>query len=95
MICPTLRPAISLLCRGIFNRRLVPYLGLLCIPFTDMVCFARRQGRLCIYELMSEESAVNYWEVRDIYFTSYRHRAMHFRHISALIVYAHIAFLPV
>ena len=23
-----------------------------------------RQGRLCIYELMAEESAVNYWEVR-------------------------------
>ena len=22
------------------------------------------QGRLCIYELMAEESAVNYWEVR-------------------------------
>lgn len=21
------------------------------------------QGRLCIYELMAEESAVNYWEV--------------------------------
>ena len=23
------------------------------------------QGRLCIYELMAEESAVNYWEVCD------------------------------
>jgi hypothetical protein len=23
-----------------------------------------KQGRLCIYELMAEESAVNYWEVR-------------------------------
>ena len=23
-----------------------------------------REGRLCIYELMAEESAVNYWEVR-------------------------------
>lgn len=22
-----------------------------------------REGRLCIYELMAEESAVNYWEV--------------------------------
>lgn len=22
------------------------------------------QGRICIYELMAEESAVNYWEVR-------------------------------
>ena len=24
--------------------------------------FNRLQGRLCIYELMAEESAVNYWE---------------------------------
>lgn len=23
-----------------------------------------REGRLCIYELMAEESAVNYWEVK-------------------------------
>lgn len=23
------------------------------------------QGRLCIYELMAEDSAVNYWEVRS------------------------------
>ena len=27
------------------------------------LCFSL-QGRLCIYELMAEESAVNYWEVR-------------------------------
>jgi hypothetical protein len=26
-----------------------------------------RDGRLCIYELMAEESAVNYWEVGAIY----------------------------
>jgi hypothetical protein len=25
------------------------------------------QGRLCIYELMAEESAVNYWEVSLVY----------------------------
>ena len=26
-----------------------------------------RDGRLCIYELMAEESAVNYWEVRSYF----------------------------
>jgi hypothetical protein len=25
------------------------------------------KGRLCIYELMTEESAVNYWEVSLVY----------------------------
>lgn len=25
-----------------------------------------REGRLCIYELMAEESAVNYWEVQNL-----------------------------
>jgi len=25
-----------------------------------------REGRLCIYELMAEESAVNYWEVKHV-----------------------------
>lgn len=25
-----------------------------------------REGRLCIYELMAEESAVNYWEVNIV-----------------------------
>ena len=29
-----------------------------------------RDGRLCIYELMAEESAVNYWEVIIQFFCS-------------------------
>ena len=36
--------------------------------FTELIGvegFMMRDGRLCIYELMAEESAVNYWEVRD------------------------------
>lgn len=35
--------------------------------FTELVGldgYMMRDGRLCIYELMAEESAVNYWEVR-------------------------------
>lgn len=28
-----------------------------------------REGRLCIYELMAEESAVNYWEVGLSYYS--------------------------
>ena len=34
--------------------------------FTELVGvdgYMMRDGRLCIYELMAEESAVNYWEV--------------------------------
>jgi len=36
--------------------------------FTELIGvegYMMRDGRLCIYELMAEESAVNYWEVRD------------------------------
>jgi hypothetical protein len=35
--------------------------------FTELIGvegYMMRDGRLCIYELMAEESAVNYWEVR-------------------------------
>lgn len=33
-----------------------------------------REGRLCIYELMAEESAVNYWEVSNLlYCRSYKY----------------------
>jgi len=38
--------------------------------FTELIGvegFMMRDGRLCIYELMSEESAVNYWEVSTLF----------------------------
>jgi len=39
--------------------------------FTELIGvegYLMRDGRLCIYELMAEESAVNYWEVIIIQF---------------------------
>lgn len=35
----------------------------LACSFGLMLCY---QGRLCIYEVMAEESAVNYWEVSSV-----------------------------
>ena len=54
----------------------------LCILVPDV---SSSQGQLCIYELMSEESAVNYWEVRafcsqhEIFLTFF----LHFRNTGA------------
>jgi hypothetical protein len=57
------------------NREFAQLVGVDVRELTDVSLPSRRmtalatdlahQGRLCIYELMSEESAVNYWEVRD------------------------------
>jgi PAS domain-containing protein len=33
------------------------------VPGPSLRCSFSEQGKLCIYELMAEESAVNYWEV--------------------------------
>lgn len=40
--------------------------------FTELIGvegYLMRDGRLCIYELMAEESAVNYWEVINYFFS--------------------------
>ena len=40
-----------------------------CVTFISLLqvrTHSSSQGRLCIYELMAEDSAVNYWEVRPL-----------------------------
>ena len=39
--------------------------GLCGLLHSTLLNASSKQGRLCIYELMAEESAVNYWEVRS------------------------------
>ena len=49
------------------------------------------QGRLCIYELMAEESAVNYWEVQWINLCMSRNTKLK-QAISCFQKYGHVAF---
>lgn len=42
------------------------FASLVNVPIEDL-----REGRLCIYELMAEESAVNYWEVSSMHYIIY------------------------